>query len=520
MTDDTLLKPDRDSWPSDGLKARGITVDTMRKCGIFTAGFSGQRVQVYPYFSHSGEPAGQKLRLPNKEFVYLKASEGEPLGKCKLFMQPYFGDRYDRQVVICEGELDAATVAQETDFKIAVTSLTAGAQSAVACLKANYLWLDRFEDIVLWFDNDEPGQLAAEECAKLFKVGKVRLAKAQGELKGKPCKDASDMLQAGLPGDIKVAIYTAPKGRPKGIVNAKDTPEDVCKPKDDGSAFAYDWPWEGLNEMLGPMLPGQVCYHVAGTSIGKSTAIAEIEMKLYEQGCKVGHMGFEDTRRDAKLRLLTVKNSKRLDLEQLSDDEMISLHNELFSQGSFELFDPESAEWSVDAILGYVRYMAKALDCKVIFIDPLTFIAAGLAQGDDERRALDSASRDLAAFAKELGVNIQVCHHLRRPAGTAHEEGAPTSLNEVRGSGGIANFATTVIGHERNTQAGGDDWTITQLRILKNRKRSRTGPAVTLQYHLDTGRLMPTKTPFPDPGKTTGGKAQGSPFSPISSDDY
>ena len=40
--------------------------------------------------------------------------------------------------------------------------------------------------------------------------------------------------------------------------------------------------------------------------------------------------------------------------------------------------------------------------------------------------------------------------------GTPYEEGAPTSLNQGRGSGGIANFASIVIGHERNTQAEGD----------------------------------------------------------------
>jgi hypothetical protein len=40
---------------------------------------------------------------------------------------------------------------------------------AAKVLKANYLWLDRFEEIVLWFDNDEPGQAAADECARLLK---------------------------------------------------------------------------------------------------------------------------------------------------------------------------------------------------------------------------------------------------------------------------------------------------------------------------------------------------------------
>ncbi|GEL44697.1 hypothetical protein MEX01_52880 [Methylorubrum extorquens] len=75
-------------------------------------------------------------------------------------------------------------------------------------------------------------------------------------------------------------------------------------------------------------------------------------------------------------------------------------------------------------------------------------------------------SRDLAALTKELGVHLQVTHHFTRPEGTAHEEGAQTSLNQVRRSGGIANFATYVIGHERNQQAEDPDQSlIMRLRL-------------------------------------------------------
>jgi len=500
---DKLLEPASGSVAFKGF--RGLTDKTLRRFGYFSAGFKGQTVQVAPYYDQQGELAGQKLRLPNKEFAVLKPDPAAPsIGSCRLFGHHVFGDRFDRKVVVTEGEIDAMTVAQVLDFKIAVVSVNTGAKGAAKVLKANYLWLDRFQEIILWFDDDEPGREAAADCAELFKVGKVRLAKAPG------FKDANAALEAGKPGDIESAVYMATAFRPKGIVNAADNVQDVLAPQqEDETNWSYEWPWPEANEMLGPIKPGQVCYHVAGTGIGKTTGMAELEHHLLKQGCKIGHMGFEDTRRDVKLRLMSIHVSKRLDIKPLPDADMVTVHQEVFGNRLVELFDPETAEWSVDAILGYVRYCAKALDCRVIVIDPLTFIAAGLSLGDDERRALDKASRDLASMAKELGVHLQVAHHLKRPEGTAHEEGAATSLNEVRGSGGIANFATFVIGHERNQQAEGNLSLLTQLRALKNRPRSRTGPMVTLAYSLADGRLVATSEVFPGPSRGKSGGRSG-----------
>lgn len=453
----------------------------------------------------TGSLVAQKLRFPDKTFSTLKASKSAPgVGDCQLFGRAVFGDNKDRRVVVCEGELDAMTVAQEMGFKLPAVSIGTGAKAASKHIKQNWMWLDRFDEIILWFDDDDHGREAAEECAQLFAVGKVKIARAEG------AKDASDLAQQARPGDIQLAVYGARAWRPQGIVNAADNADDVCTPKEGSkSSWSYHWPWPHVEEMLGPILPGQVCYQVAGTGIGKSTALAELEYALVEQGCKIGHMGFEDTRRDVKLRLMSISMNDRLDVNQRDDAEMRAIHDAVFASRLIEMFDPETAEWTVDAILGYVRYCAKALDCRVIVIDPLTFIAAGMSLGDDERRALDKASRDLAAMAKELGVHLQVAHHLTDPReGGGHTEGAKTHLNQVRGSGGIANFATFVIGHERNQQAEGEAFLITRLRALKNRPRSITGPMEVLKYDLTTGRLKPTKEPFPDSAKSAKGSAR------------
>ena len=80
--------------------------------------------------------------------------------------------------------------------------------------------------------------------------------------------------------------------------------------------------------------------------------------------------------------------------------------------------------------------------------------------------------------------------HLKRPDSKGHEEGAATSLAQLRGSGSIAQLSDMVIGLERNGQA--EDLTernTTRVRVLKNRFSGTTGPACALLYSRDTGRM-------------------------------
>lgn len=494
--------------------AGGISSATLKRYGYFVAGYHGTEGQVSQYYSDASTIAHQKVRLPDKTFPQIRlAPEAPPLTDCWLFGRNVYGDRFDRSVVVTEGERDAMAVAQVLDFKMPVVSVNSGAKAAARCLKANYLWLDRFSQIILWLDDDDEGNAATAECAKLFKVGKVRIARVEG------FKDACDVLKAGRPGDIEAAVYGATAWRPKGIVSAGDNVKDVLKPVDeaDDGGWSYPWPWQELTDKLGPIKSGQVTYHVAGTGVGKTTAVAEIAYSLIRAGATIVWMGFEDTRRDAKLRLMSIHVSDRLDINPRPDAEMAAIHEDLFKTDKVWMFDPETAEWSVEAILGYIRYCVKALDCRVLFVDPLTFIAAGLEVGDDERRALDKVSRDLAALAKELGCGLQISHHLRRPEGVGHEEGAATSLNQVRGSGGIANFATFVIGHERNQQADGEEALDTTLRILKNRPRSWTGAVLKVKYNPMTGRLTAEGAPN-KPSRS--GKQPRSRMPPIDNTDF
>jgi hypothetical protein len=258
---------------------------------------------------------------------------------------------------------------------------------------------------------------------------------------------------------------------------------------------------------------------VAGTGVGKSTGLREIQYHLVEQLVKIGVLSFEDTIKDAKFGLMSIAAGERLQLKEQPDPDdikameaynayMLKVHERVFGPGLVELFDPQTAEWAMEAILGYVRYCAKALDCKVIFLDPISFVAAGIDLTADERRTLDYVAKEFAKLAKELDIAIIISHHLKRTSGIPHEEGAPTSLNELRSSGGLANFATAVIGWERNNQAAGDAWRVTQSRIIKPIRRTGKSGLADVLYYGEDGRLISSPIPFPPIGKPDGHDAQ------------
>ncbi|CAH0343737.1 toprim domain-containing protein [Rhizobium sp. CECT 9324] len=470
----------------EGLKKRRLKLETLSRSGYFVHKENGKTLHVCNYYSQTGELAYQKFRDQEKNFWFVPMMDNPPkIWECQLFGQTIYGDKFDKKVVVIEGEIDKMTAAQAANWKLAVVSVPAGVGSALQAVKANYRWLDRFEEVIFWMDGDDPGQKVIPDLCALF-PGKAKTIKVEG------FKDASDMAQAGREGDIYGAIWSAVQYTPEGIVNAALCADDMNEPE--GEMIA-EFPWPIVQENTRGIREGEVTYHVAGTGIGKTSQIVEIQDLLLQRGIKFGVMRFEDTRRKAQLDLMSLRAGRRLHLDPLPVEEMKELHTAVFGAGQVELFDPEKARWDFESIQGYLRYMVMALGCKVVFIDPLSFIVAGTNERD-ERKALDKVAYEFAQFVKHTKANLQIAHHLTRPEGKAHEEGAEISVNQIRGSGGIANFSMLIMGYERNQQGERPD--LTRIRVLKCRWTGWTGIADTLRWDPELGRQIVTDEPYPD----------------------
>lgn len=477
------------SFTPDGLTKRGIKSKTLQRFGYFRTKIKGKDRDIAPYYNLLGEMVYQKYRTPEKEFFFQPLVDEVPSPtQCQLFGQHVWGERNDRMVVITEGELDALSVAQETGFKFPVVSIPMGVSSAVASLKTNFQWLDRFEKIVLWMDNDEPGQSVVAAMAQLFEPGKVY------NVKHPEAKDASELVQEGQAGEVYKAVYGATLWAPGGIVNAADCVDDILEAS---ATTIIDVPWPITQEMMRGLRGKEYTLHVAGTGVGKTSILVELQHHLLQNGIKFGVMRFEDDRRKLQIDLMSRHVKRRLHLDPFDDEEMKKLHKKLFSGGLVEMFDPEKADWKLDALLGYVRYMAQGLDCKIIILDPLSFFVTSAAE-QNERKAIDRLAYEFSRMVKQCDLSLHISHHLsgdRDGTGKSFEEGRQVSLNNIRGSAGLGHFAMNVLAYERDQQGERPD--LTQIRVLKCRFTGRTGTSDVLKWDELEGTNLPTDEQLP-----------------------
>lgn len=154
------------------LTKRGITAETCAKFGYrIGPDKNGTLVQIAEYRDRETglEVVAQHLRYADKNMPWV----GDP-SDAGLFGQ-HLWRAGGKRVVVTEGEIDAMSVAQAFNLSWPAVSIKRGAKGAKKDLQESLEWLESYESVVLWFDNDEAGKAAVAECALLFTPGKVKI---------------------------------------------------------------------------------------------------------------------------------------------------------------------------------------------------------------------------------------------------------------------------------------------------------------------------------------------------------
>tara|TARA_R110000823_G_scaffold314039_1_gene442352 strand:+ start:3510 stop:5132 length:1623 start_codon:yes stop_codon:yes gene_type:complete len=458
-----------------GVPERGLSVATMKTYGVVIK--NGQ--VVYPYFdpTEPTSPVAAKLRYPDKRFQ----TSGE-WGSGGLFGQQLFpkGGKY---VTLTEGEYDALAAFQMMGSKYPVVSIKNGAGSALKDCKANYEWLDSFETIVVCFDADEQGLKAADDVGQLF-GGKAKIVK---HLNG--YKDACDYLADNKITLFNDAFWKSEKYVPDGIVNAASLWDEVNTPMETAEVV---YPFKGINSLTYGIRPAELVTVTAGSGLGKSQFLREVVWATLQQTkSNIGLLFLEESIRKTALSIMSLAANKQLHLPTTvsTEEERREAFDATLADERLYLLD-HFGSTDVDNIVGRVRYMAKALDCRYVFLDHVSIVVS--AQSNlDERKALDEIMTKLRMLVQETGIALFVVSHLRRPDNKGHEEGAATSLSQLRGSASIAQLSDIVLGLERDGQA--DDIIVrntTAVRVLKNRFSGETGRCADLYFDSTTGRMV------------------------------
>ena len=456
---------------AERLRKRNISEKTNQFFRIYRDG----NTLRFPYFTSDGVLKGVKIKTKQKDFRY------EGISTDTLFGQHLFPNS-GKRIVVYEGELDAAS-GYEAMSGWPHVSLPHGATSAKKDLQKQIPLFQGYEEIILFFDNDEAGRKATEDAAQVLPAGKVKIARMD------EYKDASDALQANDSEAIRKAIWDAKPYRPDGIVEGKSLQALVTTPIPPAD---HDYPFKGLQDKLHGIRYQELTPITSGSGQGKSTFCRQLAVNLLTQGVRVGYLALEESNRRTALGLMSTAVVKSLhigehDHKELEDDFHRTLANwHLYLFDGFGSFDP-------DIIYNRIEYLASGLECRIIFLDHLSILLSGL--DGDERRMLDQTMTRLRSLVERTGISLFLVSHLRRTSNdrTSHEEGGKVSLSQLRGSAGIAQLSDQVIALERNQQSD-DERDIATLRIIKNRYSGETGFAGKIKFNLETSRFTEHET--------------------------
>ena len=463
------------------LTDRGISLNSAKTFGVKAIkNLQGEIVKhLYPYYI-ANEIVGYKVREQNKMFTWKGTGQGSGLFGEQLCQS---GGKF---ITLVEGECDAMAAYELLGSKWPVVSIKNGAGGAVKDVKQSLEFLEKFDTVVINFDNDKPGRDAAKKVARILSPGKAKIMNLPEDF-----KDANDMLRKGSSHAYTTAWWSAKIYTPSGVVNAGDLKEKYFNREKKESV---PYPWEGLNQKLYGLRSGELVTLTGGTGLGKSSITRELEHWLITQTQdNVGIVALEEHDMRTLDCLMSIEANDRLYIDHVRENYdqkyLDEIYNKIYSDGRVWIHAHFGSN-DIDEIFSKIRFMIIGCDCKWVVVDHLHMLVSATTEGD-ERRTIDSIMTKLRSIVEETGAGMILVSHLRRVEGNrGHENGVTVGLNHLRGSQSIAQLSDCVIALERNQQSDDPiDSQTTHMRILKSRYTGDVGMATHLLYDQDTGRL-------------------------------
>lgn len=394
-----------------------------------------------------------------------------------------------KMLIITEGYLDAmaaTAMLRERHKNYRVITLPMG--TSLKSLKMNLEYLETFNSIFLALDQDDAGKKCEEGIIDLLPAGSVRVLRFSEN-------DPSDMWNAGKGLEFFNALFAAQEVRPDGIVGIDDIYEEAIKPVKAG----LSWPWPTLTAATYGYRRKEIYGFGAGSGCGKTEGFKEIiDHVINVHNIPAGVIFLEEAAAVTARTLAGKMANKRFhvpDADWTAEEIQEGVAN---LKGKLYFYNHRGGkDWKY--VKSIIKYMVHNLGIRDIFLDHLTALVAHEA---DEYKALNRIMEEMSSLAHELDCTIFYISHLRKAAGTPHEEGGHVSADQFKGSGAIVFWSNFLFGYERNQQADDEgERNTTTFRILKDRNTGLgTGVTFLLRYDHKTGKWNEYEEPTSDFG--------------------
>jgi len=387
-----------------------------------------------------------------------------------------------REILICEGELDAIAA---TELGLFALSVPAGA-SNFKWLQTEFHNLDRFEHIGVATDQDEQGEKCAATLIRKLGDRAFRVNWEGG-------KDINDLLMK-FGADkarliVKKAIEDSKWVDPEQLKSVLDFREDLDTYFDVVDTTGFRAGWEKLDNKDFRFRPGELWGIVGYNGSGKSLFIGQVILNCIEQKqkCLIASMEMKPPRLLGRIMKQAAGSGRPPQPYRNSLLDWMSQYLWLFVDDLTPRFED---------LIKTFEYAYKRYDINVFVVDSLTNLV-----GQDDYARQQKILEALVNFKLKYNITIFLITHARKGE---NESKAPNKF-DVKGSGSISDLADgfmsvwknkkkldhletcELLGREPDSQiAQGWDF---YLHVLKNRNGSFEGQVGfdmhgdSLQYH-------------------------------------
>jgi len=402
----------------DWLLGRGLTEHTIEQFKIGEQHRDGKTFAVFPYL-RDGEVVNVKYRDVADKRGMRQEAGAEPC----LFGWHLIGPKV-RAVAITEGEIDAMTLHQAG---IPALSVNAGA--------GNHQWiendwerLERFSEIWVCFDDDDPGQKGCREVVQRLGIERAKPVKFGA-------KDANQWLMDGAGGeDFHAAIKSARPVDPDELVSIADFFGQVKAMLYPAAADTQP-PRLMVGDRYEDCFEFRPCEISVWTGInghGKSLMLGQVLVGLMEQGERACVFSGE---------MPPAVQAKRI-VRQLSGVARPSPAYidacAVWARDRMWIFNAVGSA-TLARLLEVFRYAAKRYGITHFVIDSLMMTDVP-EDGPGAFTAQKEAVQQLAQFAKQYKAHVHLVAHPRK----GRDESAAPGKLDVAGSGKITDGADNV----------------------------------------------------------------------------
>lgn len=399
-----------------------------------------------------------------------------------------------KPLLITEGETDCASAIEAGYLNTVSVPLGAG---NLHWIEENWDWLDLFDSIIVWSDNDEAGINMRKEC--IYRLGTWRTKyistpsyyeKDNG--KRVPLNDINDCLQVGGADYVMQLISDAKDVPVKSIVDYSDI-EELDISQMDGVKTGI----KPLDNELLKIFYGTLTVLSGRPGSGKTSIIDQTIAMTIDSGNPVflfskempermsanwfntiiaGRRNMEErTTRDGKKYYIVPKKTQK---------KMQSFYNKKL------LIYRDDEPNDVDSVLKSAEECVRKFGCKLIVLDNLMMIDLNCAESD-KNTAQTNLINALIKFAAKFNVAVVLIAHPRKTQDTNSD----IEMYDISGTSNIINLAMRSIGLRRVSKKEKSDpkakWNKYDvvLTVIKDRLLGKADFQMGMWYDLTSRRF-------------------------------